>query len=811
MSTLWQQAGLNEQLIEQLQQQVQTRLDDALYWFPVRHHSPHCAFLLQQAIRERRPKQIFIELPSQLVELLPLLNDTKTKPPIALYSSFNDRDNDLGLAGVTTPSKDIMPSLGTWHPLLDYSPEYVAIQMAKEVGAEVIFIDLPAHQRSRFTTNHADEPEAIDDETHNDTEAFISSRFYQLLVEHSGYQSWNECWDAHFERDVSDPKSFRYQLACFCAAVRETTHLDAETLQREHFMWQQIQQSLKQSDEAMVVCGGLHMFMEQHQDHSDHHANAPCHNNTSKSDPKEYHTIVPYTYARLCEQSGYQAGNRAPYFYQQQWQNLSAGKSTEASLYQSMQYLIKAARKQGEPLSAADALSSSQHALMLCQLRNRERPILDDILDAIVTCCCKGNPEQEGLGLLRALDQALIGSKRGHVTPKAGKLPIVSHFYQYLEQFKLTGNKDFGWTHKLDIRQDHERGASAFLHQLAFLNIPFAHQKESFSTDNFIFTEEWHCHFEVGTEERLIELSPYGDTIEAVVLEQINQQLADAQQSMQSVSQILLAALTMDLPQIMMTAHHLCQQALYRDQQFVSLTNGVVNLQRCRHQLTLVEYQVAPMEPLLEQCFLRATQALLHISSTPGEDDNAIIQGLLQLTQTYLGDDLPGLDRDCFIDYLQQATDLCQIPFLQGSFWGILMEIKQRNAQALATHIAHYQYAPPEEVVHCSQFIQGVMSTSQTSILLGAKALIAAIDLLLEQVDQMTFELMLVHLRAGFEHFSTPQRNRLGDAVAQHYGLSEVESLQLSPTTQQGLQVFTQLDQQVADIMKQWSCFSAAK
>ena len=78
-------------------------------------------------------------------------------------------------------------------------------------------------------------------------------------------------------------------------------------------------------------------------------------------------------------------------------------------------------------------------------------------------------------------------------------------------------------------------------------------------------------------------------------------------------------------------------------------------------------------------------------------------------------------------------------------------------------------------MVHCSQFIQGVMSTSQASILLGSKALIAAIDLLLEQVDQMTFELMLVHLRAGFEHFSTPQRNRLGDAVAQHYDLSEME------------------------------------
>jgi len=116
MSDLWQQAGLSEPLIEQLQTQVQTRLEDALYWFPVRHHSPHCAFALQQAILKRRPKQIFIELPSQFKDTLSLISDPKTKPPIALYSSFKDQHNELGLAGITTPSLDIMPSLGSWIP-----------------------------------------------------------------------------------------------------------------------------------------------------------------------------------------------------------------------------------------------------------------------------------------------------------------------------------------------------------------------------------------------------------------------------------------------------------------------------------------------------------------------------------------------------------------------------------------------------------------------------------------------------------------------------------------------------------------------
>src|SRR5215831_19797535 len=32
-------------------------------------------------------------------------------------------------------------------------------------------------------------------------------------------------------------------------------------------------------------------------------------------------TLIPYSYARLSEQSGYGAGNRAPAYYQQVWEN----------------------------------------------------------------------------------------------------------------------------------------------------------------------------------------------------------------------------------------------------------------------------------------------------------------------------------------------------------------------------------------------------------------------------------------------------------------------------------------------------------
>ena len=54
--------------------------------------------------------------------------------------------------------------------------------------------------------------------------------------------------------------------------------------------------------------------------------------------------------------------------------------------------VLKEARKRGEPLSSADAIGATQHTFMLTRLRGRREPVLDDIHDALITCCCKGDP-----------------------------------------------------------------------------------------------------------------------------------------------------------------------------------------------------------------------------------------------------------------------------------------------------------------------------------------------------------------------------------------------------------------------------------
>ena len=57
-------------------------------YFPIRHHSPACAWHLEQLIRQRKPRAILIEGPDAFTPLISLILHEKTKAPVAVYTSF---------------------------------------------------------------------------------------------------------------------------------------------------------------------------------------------------------------------------------------------------------------------------------------------------------------------------------------------------------------------------------------------------------------------------------------------------------------------------------------------------------------------------------------------------------------------------------------------------------------------------------------------------------------------------------------------------------------------------------------------------
>jgi hypothetical protein len=267
---------LDELDAEKVEARAHAVLAEPLHWFPVRHHSPAVARHVRETIRARRPAIVFIEAPSDASDMVPHIVDKKTKPPVALFSSYRDDDNTLGLAGIESPAPDVPFKVSVYYPLLSYSPEYVAMREATAIGARVVFIDLPYRARIPSAAERGieggpeSEPEPVDDEegphsSISDEEGpsweslAVESAFYQKLAAAAGYRSFDECWDALFDVSLrhADTESFRRDMTYFCAAVRATTprgRMEADgTLLREAHMWGTIERTLRETKTAPEV------------------------------------------------------------------------------------------------------------------------------------------------------------------------------------------------------------------------------------------------------------------------------------------------------------------------------------------------------------------------------------------------------------------------------------------------------------------------------------------------------------------------------------------------------------------------------
>ncbi len=839
--------------VDDLKEKVERVLAEKLYWFPVRHHSPSVAMQLKNVLLKRKPKIIFIEGPSQATDLIPHIISSKTKPPVAIYSSFRDDNNILQLAGILSPAADIPPVFAAWYPFLQYSPEYVALQVAQQIGARALFIDLPHYARIKPLTErfgmtpeahkhdpdddhgpdqaqenqpHDDSPESVeetdqvgkheangdknqdgDDAKSSGELLMIESRFYQELAKAAGYRSFDEAWDTLFEmRDFGDAEEFRREFALFCAASRATTHPSRirhdGTLERERHMLEMISSTLAEQNidpsEAVVVCGGFHLFA----DREDKRQSPPPPQGTV------YNTIVPYSFFQVSELAGYGAGTRAPQFYQMVW-NLTAANRAQDILVEHVVRILTEIRKKGQIVSSADAIAVSQHAEMLARLRGRPAPILDDIHAALITCCCKGDPNEEGTVLFRALDQADIGTAIGKVTPDLGQLPIVKDFYNHLDDLGLA--ELMGAEKRLSVELDkreqlHER-RSAFLHRLRFLQVPVCALSEA-PTGDFasgkLFKEKWQMKWSPAVEAELIELNLYGDSIEAAALARLREQLRTDENHAGRTSRHLIQAVNMNLPDLTRSTEASMSAAIDADLRFISLTEALTNLLILDRYLLYRDLRKGMLDDLIVRCFDKSCFSILDVVSVPEHQQEEVVAALLALAEAMQQGDKQALDRSLFVEHVRCAANTTTVPFLRGAFFGMLCELNEADPLELAYMVSGLACASPDIMVSAGDLLDGVMAVSRTSILIGADALIKSIDELLRAAEWDPFLVMLPRMRAAFERMNSGHRDSIATRVAELYGLKEGTSIsELRISTQAAITV-ARIDQQVARIMEEW-------
>ena len=817
--------GLDANAVEQRARAV---LAEPLYWFPVRHHSPSAARYLAEALRARRPRVIFIEGPAEATELVQHIADAKTKPPIAIYSSYRDDDNVLGLAGIASSAPDVPAKWGVWYPLLPYSPEYVAIRVAKEIGAQVVFIDLPhygliaPHVASEEADEEEEEDEVEEDEGEEEAEEApaeqatweslaVESDFYRSLAETAGYRSWAECWDALFEVGGrhADAEEFRRDLTYFCAAVRATTsdlRMQRDgTVAREDHMWRAIATTLAEQElrpeEAAVVCGGFHLFMRREL--------APA-----KVLPRGtvYATVAPYSYYRTSERSGYGAGNRAPKYYEMLYQHTQGPAAVVAdapirAMVDHVVAVLARGRRAGELLSSADAISITQHARMLASLRGHKAPTLDDVRDGIVSCCCKGRLEEEGRYLLAAMSEVEIGSAVGRVTPALGRLPLVFDFYRSIDDLDLgeTMGKEKKTRITLDLRQEADERRSVFFHRLAELEVSFAAIVEGGAT-NTLFREVWRVEWSPKVETQLIENNLYGDTMEAAATAKIDEELAREQDDAASVCERLLRATNMDLPGLVLRIEETAGHAIDADVRLVSLARALTHLTVLRRQATRKKIREDVVKDLEGRCFARACFAIPEVANVPVEDHEEVLAALKSVAEALLGDSGVGFDSALFVENVRSAYAESASPYLRGAMCGLLTETRAQPAEVLSQEILKFAQSRPEVMLTCGEFLDGVMATSRTAIMLGAQSLVEAFDVLLRAASWEQFLIMLPRTRKAFERLHDRSRVAFADRVAELYGLQEGEGDKLAQldTSAGAAAWMARIDARVAELMKEW-------
>ena len=92
---------------------------------PVRHHSPRASRVVADELERIAPALVLIEGPSDAGDLVPVIVDAETRPPVAILGYRTDG-----------PSQSVL-----W-PFASYSPEYVALAWAARRGVEARMIDL---------------------------------------------------------------------------------------------------------------------------------------------------------------------------------------------------------------------------------------------------------------------------------------------------------------------------------------------------------------------------------------------------------------------------------------------------------------------------------------------------------------------------------------------------------------------------------------------------------------------------------------------------------------------------------------------
>ncbi len=616
-------------------------------FFGVRHHSPACAFYAEEFLRRTQPEVLLIEGPSDLSGLIPQLCAPEVELPGAILAYTEEAPVHTAL-----------------YPFAEFSPEYAAMKWAVKNGVEVRFCDLPSgcvlaqiQQESQDKEESPDSPPNV----------------YQRLEAVSGMDN-GSFWEYCFEQCESC-EDFLVAAENYGAELRSFSGSDPQNSLREAFMRRVISEceAARPGANIAVLTGAFHTaglknvpFTEQDRALTEKLPSVP-----SKA------TLMPYSYFRLSERSGYGAGCRAPGYNELMWYCRRSGDIRDSAA----QYLAKIAqyqREHGFACSTAEVIEAKRLADTLASMRGGKLPNLADLRDAAVTCLGHGSFAEISL----ACADVEIGTKIGSMPEGAVCTSVQEDFMRQLKELKLEKyRKASAEELPLDLRENlrvkTEKAAfidlerSFFLHRLKSLGVSFCTQKAR-PQDNATWAELWELRWSPQAEIEIVEASLKGDTVEQAAANGLSLRLAEAH-SVAETAALLDTAFECGLPACVKTAASSVQRQTAECSSAAEIGRALGTLSGIMRFGSIRRLELSSLPELMEKLFLRFCLCLPSgmVCDRPAAEQ--LITAVSAVNDACVAHDF--LDGERFTALLSDIADSnFAAPLLSGFCCAVLME-----------------------------------------------------------------------------------------------------------------------------------------
>lgn len=761
--------------------------DAPVLYYPVRHHSPVCAWHLEQATERYKPELILVEGPENANDLIPILASPETEAPVALYYAYRDDAGLLNVAGQTEKQeKDGLPaeSCACYYPLLDQSPELVALRLAERLKIPARFIDLPYGEilaATRSGTGLRKEETTV---SYADDSFLVPELLWKNVCEKTGTRDFEEFWEKYYEsRGLSlSTEEFVRQVNTWCLLARENTprqEMEADgCLARESHMARRIREATRSYKKIMVVAGGFHILglLRPENEQKD-----------ILNISKDSQTVYPVRYSEPAADalSGYASGMPAPAFYRKLWQQLHTDGTSTTEAWNSvvLDTIVRCGRRlraKGEIISAYDEQCALQQAQGLATLRNKAAPGLYELQDSILSAFVKGEANLAGCKPLRLLREINTGNKVGRLCRSDLVPPLVQDFTRQCKKYRLRQNSADRQEVTLEIfSKTRHRAESRFLHQSVFLDCGYAKRDKGpdllHGTGRNLIREHWICQWSAGVETALIEHAIWGATVAEACAQLLRRRLAEAPRAVNG-AELLVQGFLMGLTDTANTMIHRLEELLLTDGDFSSLCGacGAISTleawQEQYHEKDSYDYNA-----LLRQCFARILHMLPSMSSVDDRGVETIqehCQLLYEITARPTFSDL----RADFLATLEELIAQDPIhPALHGTALGLLYGGAPEKKNLAVQTAAGYLRGTHDQKLRAAAFLQGLFRTAR-DLLLVDDIQMASIDTLLCELEDEEFVNLLPQLRLAFSYFTPTETARLARQAATFHGKTRLKT-----------------------------------